>query len=284
MKARNASGLSPLSNTLTASVPEAAEEEQLITARHEDGGNTLVSNLGQTVHSGGANAGPLIGRHFDHAIAFTTGANPFGYHVTSVQIYLSRASFAGTPSPDVSIRADDGAVPGETVLYTLTTTSAVTVPWNSLTFTTTNNFTLQPNTTYWLYATTVGTNQMFIGGTESDDEDTESNTDWRIGDARYSRADGGTWTQKDDFNLGIKISGHPAPAFLVSNLDSNSRIISRPIRAPKGLHRQPCAIVQRRQQRTQMAAPAEFDFRRRHSPLEHRLSHTATTCGQRHEL
>ena len=220
VKARNASGLSDLSNTLTASVPEAAEEEQLITARHEDGGNTLVSNLGQTVHSGGANAGPLIGRHFDHAIAFTTGANPFGYHVTSVQIYLSRASFAGTPSPDVSIRADDGAVPGETVLYTLTTTSAVTVPWNSLTFTTTNNFTLQPNTTYWLYATTVGTNQMFIGGTESDDEDTESNTDWRIGDARYSRADGGTWTQKDDFNLGIKISGHPAPAFLVSNLDS----------------------------------------------------------------
>ena len=230
VKARNASGLSPLSNTLTASVPEAAEEEQLITARHEDGGNTLVSNLGQTVHSGGANAGPLIGRHFDHAIAFTTGANPFGYHVTSVQIYLSRASFAGTPSPDVSIRADDGAVPGETVLYTLTTTSAVTVPWNSLTFTTTNNFTLQPNTTYWLYATTMGTNQMFIGGTERDDEDTESNTDWRIGDARYSRADGGTWTQKDDFNLGIKISGHPAPEFLVSNLDE-SPIISQPIQA-----------------------------------------------------
>ena len=148
VKARNSAGLSPVSNTLTATVPEAAEEDQLITARHEDGGNTLVSNLGQTVHSGGANAGPLIGRHFDHAIAFTTGANPFGYHVTSVQIYLSRASGAGTPSPDVSIRAEDGAVPGETVLYTLTTNSAVTVPWNSLTFTTTDNFTLQPNTTY----------------------------------------------------------------------------------------------------------------------------------------
>ena len=219
VKARNSAGLGPV-GTATATVPAAEVEEELVTARHESTDNTLVSNLGQTVHAGGANAGPLIGRHFDHAIAFTTGANPFGYHVTSVQIYLSRASFAGTPSPDVSIRADDGAVPGETVLYTLTTTSAVTVPWNSLTFTTTNNFTLQPNTTYWLYATTVGTNQMFIGGTESDDEDTESNTDWRIGDARYSRADGGTWTQKDDFNLGIKISGHPAPAFLVSNLDS----------------------------------------------------------------
>ena len=257
VKARNASGLSPLSNTLTASVPEAAEEEQLITARHEDGGNTLVSNLGQTVHSGGANAGPLIGRHFDHAIAFTTGANPFGYHVTSVQIYLSRASFAGTPSPDVSIRADDGAVPGETVLYTLTTTSAVTVPWNSLTFTTTNNFTLQPNTTYWLYATTVGTNQMFIGGTESDDEDTESNTDWRIGDARYSRADGGTWTQKDDFNLGIKISGHPAPAFLVSNLDSPSTLalFSRRTDADRSKFAQAFSAAN-----NENGTPAEFDF------------------------
>ena len=257
VKARNASGLSDLSNTLTASVPEAAEEEQLITARHEDGGNTLVSNLGQTVHSGGANAGPLIGRHFDHAIAFTTGANPFGYHVTSVQIYLSRASFAGTPSPDVSIRADDGAVPGETVLYTLTTTSAVTVPWNSLTFTTTNNFTLQPNTTYWLYATTVGTNQMFIGGTESDDEDTESNTDWRIGDARYSRADGGTWTQKDDFNLGIKISGHPAPAFLVSNLDSPGTLalFSRRTDADRSKFAQAFSATN-----NENGTPAEFDF------------------------
>ena len=36
---------------------------------------------------------------------------------------------------------------------------------------------------------------MLIRGTESDVEDTESNTDWRIGDARYSRDNGGTWTQ-----------------------------------------------------------------------------------------
>ena len=35
VKARNASGLSPLSNTLTATVPAAEEEEVLIVARHE---------------------------------------------------------------------------------------------------------------------------------------------------------------------------------------------------------------------------------------------------------
>ena len=48
VKARNASGLSPLSNTLTATVPAAEEEEVLITARHESTGNTLVSNLNGT--------------------------------------------------------------------------------------------------------------------------------------------------------------------------------------------------------------------------------------------
>ena len=47
VKARNASGLSGLSNTLTATVPEAEEteeeEEVLIVARHESTDNTLVS-------------------------------------------------------------------------------------------------------------------------------------------------------------------------------------------------------------------------------------------------
>ena len=130
-----------------------------------------------------------------------------------------------TPNPDVSIRADDRGVPGETVLYTLTATSAVTGSWNLLTFTTTDNFTLRPNTTYWLYATAMGTKTMLIRGTESNVEDTESNTDWRIGDARYSRNNGGTWTQWDDFNLWININGHPAPEFLVSNLDSHGEDI-----------------------------------------------------------
>ena len=215
VKARNTSGLSDLSNTLTATVPEA-----LITARHESTGNTLVSNLGQTFSAEGAIAGIHQERYKEHAIAFTTGANPLGYHITTAQLTVKEFPGKDTPNPDVSIRADNRGIPGETVLYTLTATSAVTGSWNLLTFTTTDNFTLRPNTTYWLYATAMGTNTMLIRGTESDVEDTESNTDWRIGDARYSRDNGGTWTQWDDFNLFMKISGHAAPAFLVSNLDS----------------------------------------------------------------
>ena len=216
VKARNAAGLSP-AGTATATVPAA---EVLITARHEDGESTLVSNTGQTAHAMGAIAGIFAGKYKEHAIAFTTGANPLGYHVTSTQLTVKEFPGEGTPSPDVSIRAEDGGVPGETVLYTLTATSAVTDSWNLLTFTTTDDFTLRPNTTYWLYATAMGTIPMLIRSTESEAEDAKSNTDWRISNARYGKDDGGTWTQMDDFNLGINITGHAAPAFLVSNLEA----------------------------------------------------------------
>ena len=164
-------------------------------------------------------AGTLAGIYREHAIAFTTGANPLGYHVTSTQLTVKELG-EDTPSPDVSIRADDGGVPGETVLYTLTATSAVTDSWNLLTFTTTDNFTLRPNTTYWLYATAMGTIPMLIRSTGSEAEDAKSNTDWRIGDATYQRTDGGTWTQVNDFNLKMQINGHAAPEFLVSNLEA----------------------------------------------------------------
>ena len=189
-------------------------------------GNTLVSNTGQTFSSEGAIAGTYGGDHKEHATAFTTGANPLGYHVTSTQLTVKEFPGEGTPNPDLSIRADHEGLPGETVLYTLTATSAVTGSWNLLTFTTTDNFTLRPNTTYWLYAATMGTTPMFIRGTESDDEDAESNTDWRIADTRYFRGTGSTWDEKTRFNLKMQISGHAAPEFLVSNLDSPSTQIS----------------------------------------------------------
>ena len=253
VKARNASGLGPV-GTATATVPTA---EVLIVARHESNDDTLVSNLGQTFSAEGAIAGIHQERYKEHAIAFTTGANPLGYHVTTAQLTVKEFPGKDTPNPDVSIRADNRGVPGETVLYTLTATSAVTDSWNLLTFTTTDNFTLRPNTTYWLYATAMGTNTMLIRGTESDVEDTESNTDWRIGDARYSRDNGGTWTQWDDFNLFMKISGHAAPAFLVSNLDSpgEDTVFSRRTDADVSKFAQSFSAAN-----NENGTPAEFDF------------------------
>ena len=254
VKARNTSGLSP-AGTATATVPAA--EEELITARHGSTSNTLVSNLGQTFSSEGAITGTYAGSYKEHAIAFKTGANPLGYHVTTAQLTVKEFPGEGIPNPDLSIRADDGDVPGETVLYTFTATSAVTASWNLLTFATTDNFTLRPNTTYWLYTTTMGTISMFIRGTESEAEDAESNTDWRIGNARYFRADGGTWTQGDGFKLWINITGHAAPAFLVSNLDSPSALVlfSRRTDADVSKFAQAFSAAN-----NENGTPAEFDF------------------------
>ena len=215
IKARNASGLGPV-GTATAAVPAA---EVLIVARHEDSGNTLVSNLGQTAASTAGIIGPFGGNNVEIGMAFTTGNNPFGYHLTSAQIDM-RTPVSGNTNPNFSIRADNGGIPSETILYTLTTSTAITGSWNLVTFTTGDQTTLHPNTRYWLHAANTGTTRMNLRNTDSNDEDTESNIDWQIGNNRYTRTGGTTWDQQLIGKTRMQINGHPAPAFLVSNLDS----------------------------------------------------------------
>ena len=225
VKARNASGLSPLSNTLTATVPAAREEEVLIVARHESSENTLVSNLGQTATSIRAVVGTHVNFVHERAMPFTTGNNPYGYHLTNSQLYLRESGSSSDPIPGVSIRNDNQGVPGQTVLYTMTTTSAIAGQFRLITFTTTDDFTLQPNTKYWLYVTINDGEAISIQQTQSDDENVESNTDWEIGDSSYRAIDGAAWTEEHGENIRMNISGHAAPAFLVSNLDSPSEDI-----------------------------------------------------------
>ena len=222
VKARNASGLSPLSNTLTATVPAAREEEVLIVARHESSENTLVSNLGQTAIFIRAVVGTHLNFVHERAMSFTTGNNPYGYHLTNSQLYLRISAGSTDPIPGVSIRNDNEGIPGQTVLYTMTTTSAITPAYQLITFTTTDDFTLQPNTKYWLYVTINDGEAIAIRQTQSDDENVESNTDWEIGDSSYRAIDGAAWTEEHGENIRMNISGHAAPAFLVSNLDSPS--------------------------------------------------------------
>ena len=215
VKARNSAGLSP-AGTATAAVPEV-----LITARHGDGGSTLVSNLGQTAISIRAVVGTHLNFVNERAMSFTTGNNPYGYHLTNSQLYLRISAGSTDPIPGVSIRNDNEGVPGQTVLYTMTTTSAITPPYQLITFTTTDDFTLQPNTKYWLYVTINDGEAIAIRQTQSDDENVESNTDWEIGDSSYRAIDGGAWTEEHGENMQMSISGHAAPAFLVSNLDAS---------------------------------------------------------------
>ena len=224
VKARNPTGLSPLSDTLTATVPAAKKKEVLIVARHESNDDTLVSNLGQTVASATAIVGPLGGSHHEIAMSFTTGTNALGYHPTSIQLYVNKQAGSGTLTPQVSIRGDNAGLPGETALYDLNTSSAITEDFQLITFTTPDEVTLQPNTLYWLHVNTNALGRAGVQQTTSDDEDTESNADWIIGDAKVTRTDGATWTTDAASNsLRMKILGHVAPPpepdeTLVSNL------------------------------------------------------------------
>ena len=217
VKARNASGLSPLSNTLTATVPAAKKEEVLIVTRHESVSDTLVSNLRQTALSGGATTGFVAGNHHKTAMPFTTGSNAFGYHLTSIQLYMIKLLGSGTLTPQVSIREDNAGLPGESTLARLNMSSAITEDFQLITFTTSDEVTLQPNTKYWLHVNATGA-AAGIRQTASNDEDTPSHAGWSIGDARLSRTDGGAWaTPASNNSLQIGILGHVAPP-LVSNL------------------------------------------------------------------
>ena len=156
---------------------------------------------------------------------FTTGDNPFGYHVTNVQLSLKKDSGPGIPTPQVSIRSVNAGFPGNTVLYTFTTSSALTSSYQLITFTTTDETKLVPNTSYFLHVAIEGANAIQIQLTASDNEDTESKAIWQIGNARHYNTDGGAWSTDTSSNLQMKISGHQAPdtrPYLVTNLSNQA--------------------------------------------------------------
>ena len=227
VKARNASGLSPLS-TITVTIPalEPEEEEELTTASHTSTDETLVSNLGQP---GGDSAfvGPSPGSTNEISVSFTTGDNSFGYHLTSVQLYIRTALVAdtNTPNPQASIRVDNGGTPSETVLSLLNTSTVITTDYQLTTFTKPDEVTiqLQPDTIYWLYISATGT-AAGVEKTGSNNQDAESQADWRINDVRIERTDGGAWTTDVERDtLKMKILGHVTPPpTLVSNLGQTS--------------------------------------------------------------
>ena len=207
VKARNASGLSDLSNTLTATLPAEETEEVLITARHGSTSNTLVSNLGQNT-TDTTLIGLSQGTQLKVATSFTTGYNALGYHPTDAQLRMIQLGGADVPVPQVSIRGDNAGTPSDTVLASLTTTTAITTNFQLITFTTSDEITLQPNTKYWLYVTATG-GAIQLLTTASDNEDTESQADWSIANTRVKRTDLEPWsTAENSLIILISINGH----------------------------------------------------------------------------
>ena len=142
-----------------------------------------------------------------------------------MQLYIRTALFAdtNTPNPQASIRVDNGGTPSETVLSLLNTSTVITTDYQLTTFTKPDEVTiqLQPDTIYWLYISATGT-AAGVEKTESNNQDAESQADWRINDVRIERTDGGAWiTDEERDTLKMKILGHDGIAPTIVDLPAD---------------------------------------------------------------
>ena len=194
VKARNAAGLSPPSNTVTAAVPEAEEEEEeeLITSQQTSDA-TLVSNVGQTrgnrVEVGAGNKG---------AQAFVAGPGlaGFGYRLHGIMVnavaHVDPDTFVVyIPEVRVSLHSDANGLPGD-LLHPLT----VPDDFASTGFPTVDTLSAPPGTVlragakYWVVFES-SIHSVFLPTTSSTDEDQSGG--WLIDDERYARVGSQPW-------------------------------------------------------------------------------------------
>ena len=237
VKARNASGLSPLSDTVEATVPAAEEEEELITASQTAADNTLVSNLGSPASGLSFSTQRNVDRR-RYAQTFGAANNADG---TQAKFDFEGLTFGFSGSATgnlaashlvVTVNADNSGAPGS-VLYTLT--SATTTlsrhidDIREFTFNAPAGATLTSGVTYWLiFAAAPGSNYfdrdyINLALTEDDGEvqGTETVNHWSIGDT--SLYDTGSATaQTEQRVVMVAVLGLQLAAPLVSNLGQTS--------------------------------------------------------------
>ena len=137
--------------------------------------NVLVSNIGQA-----NNASSLGVSSFDQAQGFTTGADSAGYTLASVDIKIENSIHSiltGSNIPTVTIVE---ATPTGTVEATLINPASITAnTTDDYTFTAPASTTLSGSTTYYVVMEG-GLAGFEAARTNSDNEDSSSQSDWRI--------------------------------------------------------------------------------------------------------
>ena len=154
---------------------------------------TLVSNTGQTLDSGTILYGQVGTNVFDRALSFTTGSNSAGYTLSAVDVYLSGTANVQTR---VSIYSTSGTPPApDSSLHVLNHPSSFSD--NAVnTFSANSGASLDANTTYAVVVhINLGTTGGNLGRTASDNEDSGAAAGWSIANRRFSRVDGGAWTE-----------------------------------------------------------------------------------------
>ena len=189
VKARNASGLSDLSNTLTATVPAAEEEEILITAQQKGivklGGNGTVNTGIVGIGYQGVRSNSITPtRYRGYATSFTPGGDGW-YYLSSIGFTIQKED---ARLIRVAIHEDNSGGPADAALYVAYVDLDIlseTDDISDLTATFPDNATLEAGKTYWAVfdeITGAGIFHLYLAEDSSEDAGFES---WAIGDELY---------------------------------------------------------------------------------------------------
>ena len=232
VKARNATGLSPLSNTVTATVPAAETDAAEIAAQQQDQNLFLVSNL-DTSGGQGEISLELAHQYYRYAQSFIAASNAdsstavFDFHAITVLI----AGGDGAPQqfdtshPIVTLHSDDNGLPGDLV-YTMILPPTITLldELTRFTFEAPPGSTLSSGDTYWLKIEPTLDSDYFDGdyillGFTSDDSEVQGPTTknrWSIANTSL-RSQQGVALRVNVRSVQMAVHGAQRPDILVSN-------------------------------------------------------------------
>ena len=173
----------------------------------------LIKNTGQT-DSGNYDIG--VGTNYIRAQAFTTGANPAGYTLSSIGFSFGGISSISTAGADLAVTLNgvDSSDNPDAALCTLTDPGSFSGS-GVQTFdapTTDPCETLEANKTYFAVVERVAstaTSTISLDVTAEDNEDTGGATGWTIGDDSYVVVTPGTaWVKDANFNHQLAVRGY----------------------------------------------------------------------------
>ena len=236
VKARNASGLSPLSDTATATLP-AAEEEPAVSARQNQE-LFLVSNLDAspsgvlTLSFYQVTSTARTAQSFSAAHNADGSSAEFDFHAITVLLEGSGGQTASLAASDllVTVHSDTSGQPGD-LLYTLIPPVPLTVLGDGgpVTFTAPPSSTLSSGITYWLKLEAAAASTYFGGdfifvqraGDGSEVQGPTTDNRWTIGDSSLTSRQVLSW-QTDNRVVKMSVLGAQRPPVLVSNLGQTS--------------------------------------------------------------
>ena len=219
VQARNAAGLGPLSNSLTATVPPNEEEEEPVALRQETV-TELVSNLDNASDSSG-----LVLASKRWATSFTTDAAAVSHTLTSLQLRAGRFRVGSTSSdPMVAVHRDNGGQPAVDPLYTLDKPddflSVDDTTYRTYTFSAPEDAVLRAGETYWVVHGAPSVRYRL----DTTDETSQTPDGWMIGDTSLAEtAVQNTWEDTPTGPLKFAVIGSTVSLDgkrLVSNLDN----------------------------------------------------------------